>query len=141
MPTELVEKVGAGIGGMLLMVVLGIPLYVCATASVPIASALLMKGVSPGVVFVFLMTGPVTNAASLTTLFKLIGRKAVLIYLLSVIISALAFGIIIDCIPYNFFQESISHLHGKNSASFFEEIGAAALSILLLISLLKKLPR
>ena len=52
-----------GIVGILIMMALGIPMYVCATASVPIAWALIHQGVSPGAAFAFLVTGPATNAA------------------------------------------------------------------------------
>jgi len=59
---------GQGITGMLVMMAFGIPVYVCATASVPIAAALIAKGASPGAAIVFLMTGPATNAAAIATI-------------------------------------------------------------------------
>jgi len=59
---------GAGLPAMLLMLAVGIPLYICATASTPIAAALILKGVSPGAALVFLLAGPATNLASLTVL-------------------------------------------------------------------------
>jgi uncharacterized membrane protein YraQ (UPF0718 family) len=83
---------------MLVMMILGIPVYVCATASVPIAVALILKGISPGAALVFLMTGPATNAASFATIFKSLGRKTAFIYLATVAGSALAAGFLLNSI-------------------------------------------
>jgi len=92
----LAEVLGGGILSMLIMMAFGIPVYVCATASVPIAAALIMKGASPGAALVFLMTGPATNAATITTVWKIMGRRIAGIYLASVAVSALAAGLIFD---------------------------------------------
>ncbi|MFC1682680.1 SO_0444 family Cu/Zn efflux transporter [Candidatus Zixiibacteriota bacterium] len=89
---------GAGIGAMIIMMLLGIPVYVCATASVPVAAALIAKGVSPGAALVFLMTGPATNAAAITTIWKIMGKRTASIYLLTVAITALASGLFLDYI-------------------------------------------
>jgi copper chaperone CopZ len=87
---------------MVVMMVLGVPVYVCATASVPIAAALVAKGVSPGAVLVFLMTGPATNAATLATIWKVLGRRTALIYLGTVALGALAFGLALDQLALGF---------------------------------------
>ncbi|NOZ23289.1 MAG: heavy metal-associated domain-containing protein [Planctomycetes bacterium] len=87
---------GGGIGTMVLMMLVGIPLYVCATASVPIAAALIAKGVSPGAAFVFLMTGPATNAATIMTIRKIMGWRTLLIYLTTVAGTALGWGVLLD---------------------------------------------
>lgn len=89
---------GAGIGAMLVMMLLGIPVYVCATASVPVAAALIAKGVSPGAALVFLMTGPATNAAAITTIWKIMGRRVAILYLITVAATALAAGMSLDYI-------------------------------------------
>lgn len=81
---------------MLIVLVASIPLYVCATASVPIAAALLLKGISPGAAIVFLMAGPATNVATLTVLWNTIGKKTTFTYLASIIGGALVFGVLID---------------------------------------------
>ncbi len=83
---------------MLLMLIIGVPMYVCSTASVPIAAALMIKGVSPGAAFVFLMTGPATNLATLVALWKILGRKNTVIYLLTIMISSIGFGVVLDLI-------------------------------------------
>ena len=90
------EKLGTGIFAMLAMMALGIPVYVCATASVPVAAALMMKGLTPGAALVFLMTGPATNAASFVTIWKVLGRGTAITYLASVAGCALLSGILLD---------------------------------------------
>jgi len=87
---------GTGLSAMLLMLVVGIPLYICATASTPIAAALILKGVSPGAALVFLLVGPATNVASLTVLAGVLGRRATGIYLASIAVTAVIFGLILD---------------------------------------------
>ncbi|MFP4053917.1 MAG: SO_0444 family Cu/Zn efflux transporter [Phycisphaerae bacterium] len=95
-PGQLPGVLGGGIVAMLIVMVASIPMYVCATASVPIAAALVAQGVSPGAAMVFLMTGPATNAATIATLWKTMGKRTATIYLLSVAITALAAGIVLD---------------------------------------------
>jgi copper chaperone CopZ len=89
---------GTGITGMFVMMILGIPIYVCATASVPVAAALILKGASPGAALVFLMTGPATNAAAIAVIWSILGRRTTYIYLLSVAVTALASGFVLDYI-------------------------------------------
>jgi uncharacterized membrane protein YraQ (UPF0718 family) len=90
------EKLGTGIWPLIAMMFLGIPVYVCATASVPVAAALIMKGLSPGAALVFLMTGPATNAASFTTIWKVLGKTTAILYLVTVAGCALMSGIVLD---------------------------------------------
>jgi len=90
------DHLGTGIFGMIVMMFLGIPVYVCATASVPVAAALILKGLTPGAALVFLMTGPATNAASFVTIWKALGRRTAIIYLATVAACALAAGILLD---------------------------------------------
>ncbi|MHC4396013.1 MAG: SO_0444 family Cu/Zn efflux transporter [Planctomycetota bacterium] len=92
------EKLGTGIFAMVIMMFLGIPVYVCATASVPVAAALILKGLTPGAALVFLMTGPATNAASFATIWKVLGRVTTLTYLATVAGCALSSGILLDYI-------------------------------------------
>jgi len=78
------------------MLALGVPMYICATASTPIAAALILKGVSPGAALVFLLAGPATNITSLTVLTGLLGRRATAIYLLAIAASCVFFGLVTD---------------------------------------------
>jgi len=97
-PDFFADYLGKGVFAMVVMMLLGIPMYVCATASVPIAAALILKGLTPGAAMVFLMTGPATNAASFATIWKTLGRATALVYLAAVAGCALASGIILDLI-------------------------------------------
>lgn len=92
------EKLGTGIFPMIVMMFLGIPVYVCATASVPVAAALILKGLTPGAALVFLMTGPATNAASFVTIWKILGKVTALTYLATVAACAVFSGILLDYI-------------------------------------------
>ena len=87
---------GGGIGAMLIMLGVGIPIYICATASTPIAATLILQGVSPGAALVFLMTGPATNVTSLTVLTSVLGNRATAIYLAAIAICAVVFGLLVD---------------------------------------------
>ncbi len=93
---ELKPYLGGGVLSILLMMALGIPIYVCASASVPIAAGLIHAGASPGAVLAFLIAGPASNAATITTVWKLLGRRTVLLYLLTIIISAVGAGLLLD---------------------------------------------
>ena len=92
------SQFSSGILGMLIMIAIGIPMYICATASIPIAISLMLKGFSPGVAFVFLATGPATNAATLSILIKTLGKYTVSVYLFSLAITSIAFGYLLDYI-------------------------------------------
>jgi len=92
------EKLGTGFFAMVVMMIVGIPMYVCATASVPIAAVLILKGLTPGAAIVFLMTGPATNAASLVTIWKALGGRSAVTYLLTVAGCALLSGVVLDYI-------------------------------------------
>jgi hypothetical protein len=81
---------------MLIMLAVGIPLYICATASTPIAAALILKGISPGAALVFLLAGPATNVTSLTVLFKILGKRATAIYFAAIAVSTICFGLLLD---------------------------------------------
>lgn len=92
------EMLGTGIVPKIIMMLAGIPIYVCATASVPVAAALIAKGISPGAALVFLMTGPATNAAAITIIWNLMGKRTTMIYLGTVAVLSLVFGILLDAI-------------------------------------------
>jgi len=102
---------GNHILSMLIMMVVGIPIYVCATASVPIAVQLIAIGLSPGTAFVFLMTGPATNAATLATLSNQVGKRAAIIFLLTVGVSSLTGGLLLDALFRGDIDQTI-HAHG-----------------------------
>ncbi|MRT94397.1 SO_0444 family Cu/Zn efflux transporter [Ancylomarina sp. 16SWW S1-10-2] len=107
--------IGNDFVGMLIILVASVPLYICATSSVPVAAILLMKGVSPGAALVFLMAGPATNAATITVLNKVLGKKTSFAYLISIIMGALVFGLLIDhTLPREWF--TLKGLHATMGA-------------------------
>jgi len=109
------KHVGNDFIGMLVILIASVPLYICATSSVPVAAVLLMKGVSPGAALVFLMAGPATNAATITVLNKVLGKKTTFAYLISIILGALTFGLLIDfTLPREWF--TLTGLHSHMSA-------------------------
>lgn len=102
--------------GMLIILLAAVPVYFCATASVPVAAVLLMKGLSPGAALVLLMAGPAVNSASFTVLFKSFGKKETWIYLLTIAGGALLFGNLINLLPREWFsimnEGTHHHQHG-----------------------------
>ena len=84
---------------MFIIVAVAVPMYVCATGSIPIAAALMLKGMSPGCALVLLMAGPAANVASMFVVNNAFGRKATVVYLLSIIGGAMGFGVIVDYWP------------------------------------------
>lgn len=85
-----------GLLPMLAMAAIGVPLYLCASASTPVAAALVAKGLSPGAALVFLLTGPATNAATIAVIGSLLGRRHLRIYLGSILAVSLAAGLLLD---------------------------------------------
>ena len=86
----------SGILPMLLMAVIGVPLYTCASMSTPIAAGLVATGLSPGAALVFLLAGPATSIASLTIVGKLLGRRSMIAYLATIIVVAISAGLLLD---------------------------------------------
>ena len=85
---------------MLVMLVVGLPMYVCATASTPIAAAMVLKGLNPGAALVFLLAGPATNIATLSMVGGMLGKRALAIYLGSIVVCSLALGMATDMLYY-----------------------------------------
>jgi uncharacterized membrane protein YraQ (UPF0718 family) len=96
------QYLGGGLSSMILMLATGIPLYICATASTPVAAALILKGVSPGAALVFLIAGPATNITSLAVLFGVLGKRASAIYLTSIALFSVISGLLLDRIYFSF---------------------------------------
>ena len=120
---------------MLIVLAASVPLYICATGSVPIAAVLMMKGLSPGAALVFLMAGPATNIATLTVLWKSIGKMATTVYLLTISLGAILFGLLIDSfLPAKWFVLS-GQLHVHNHVlPAWVGIASAVLMIVLILN-------
>ena len=127
---------------MLLVLCISIPMYVCATGSIPIAVALMAKGLTPGAALVLLMAGPACNFASILVINKVLGRKTLVCYLIAIILGSIAFGVGIDyLLPREWFT---SHLVGGDEccheeAGWFKWACTALLLVLLLNVLRMKL--
>jgi len=119
-------RLGQGLPAMLVMMLIGIPMYVCASASVPVAAAMILKGLSPGAALVFLITGPGTNAAGLATIWKTLGRRTAILYLLTVAACALAGGILLDSLMDSIDIGAASHVHHMGP-SMVQHVSAAVL--------------
>jgi len=93
---DFLTSYGSGIGAMLLMILISIPMYICATASTPIAAGFIMAGISPGTALVFMMAGPATNISTLGVIKNEMGTAVLIRYLLGIIGSSLGFGLLLD---------------------------------------------
>jgi uncharacterized membrane protein YraQ (UPF0718 family)/copper chaperone CopZ len=124
-----------GLGGMLLVLAIALPLYVCTTGSVPIAASLIAAGMPAGSALVFLMAGPATNIATIGAVYRTLGMRVLLIYLGTVIVSSIAFGMTFDFLLGQTAQSATAHAHEDRA---WWEIGAALLLIGLMAFLLAR---
>jgi uncharacterized membrane protein YraQ (UPF0718 family) len=122
---------------LLAMLLLGIPLYVCATASTPIAAALVLKGLSPGAALVFLLAGPATNATTITVVTRLMGRRIAFLYVATIALCSLLMGWVVNQI-YTTLQISTHQWVHTVTESTGNPAGAIA-SILLLVLILRSI--
>jgi hypothetical protein len=123
------------------MLIFGIPLYVCSTASIPIAASLIIKGISPGAALVFLITGPATNVATITIMSKVLGRKAVVIYLLTVAAAAIAAGYIFNLLNVDIPVMDFIRSGGKMEITLVQKISCIVLYALLAFTIAQRLAR
>lgn len=130
------DKMPNNFVGMLIILVVAIPVYICATASVPVAAVLMLKGLSPGAALVLLMAGPATNAATITMIGKVLGKKSLIGYLGAIITGALISGLFIDYfLPPAWFKlsEHFGHMdHNHEMLPMWLKAGSAILLTLLI---------
>ncbi|MDE6334877.1 MAG: permease, partial [Muribaculaceae bacterium] len=127
---------------MLAVLAVSVPMYVCATGSIPIAMSLMLKGLSPGTAFVMLMAGPAANFASFTLISREMGRKSAVIYLASIIVGAIVFGLAIDYLmPARWFMPGVMYESGHGACMHIgpvQAVSAALLAVLLVYSFVKR---
>ena len=126
---------------MLLVLLISVPMYICATGSIPIAVALMLKGLSPGTAFVMLMAGPACNIASILLIRRRLGTRTLMAYLGSIIVGALLTGVVIDqLLPREWFAvaNNVACCH-EGSASWLEVACAVVLIVLLIVSYMRRL--
>lgn len=126
---------------MLLVLLISVPMYICATGSIPIAVALMLKGLSPGTALVMLMAGPAANVASILVIRNQLGTRALLAYLLSIIGGAVGCGLIIDyLLPAEWFSLGlIKAVDCCEEPTWFQWACTAVLGVLLLIAVCRQL--
>lgn len=117
-----------GISGMLLMLLISMPLYVCATGSVPIAASLVLAGMPLGTALVFLMAGPATNIATMGAIYRTLGVRLLAVYLATVIIMSIGFALFFEAF---FSQQILLHLHQHSD----NLLGIVSLSMLALMTI------
>ena len=126
---------------MIAVVIVAVPMYVCATGSIPIALSLMLKGLSPGTALVLLMAGPAANFASFTLISRELGRKAALIYISAIVVCSIGFGLLIDyCLPGHLFSPmgmADMHCHVEH-LSWIEITSSVLLIGLLLMSFIRR---
>jgi len=109
-PHDTLVKYGTGWMGMLVMLIVGIPMYVCATASTPLAAGFLLAGISPGAVIVFLLAGPATNMATLGVINNQMGKRTMWLYLLGIMSTALISGFAVNYLVARWNIDITQHL-------------------------------
>ena len=138
-PADMLSQYGSGVLAMSLVVLISIPMYICATASTPIAVGLIMSGISPGAALVFMLTGPATNIATLMVVKNELGKRELVIYLSSVIISAIVAGLTLDYLMARFGWElSLTHGSHDDMVTTLYQISAVILALLIAYRMSKK---
>ncbi|HAP30193.1 MAG TPA: heavy metal-associated domain-containing protein [Porphyromonadaceae bacterium] len=139
-PADFFSSLGdAPLLAMLLVVLVAVPMYVCATGSIPIALSLMLKGLSPGTALVLLMAGPAANFASFALISREMGRKAAVVYLLSIVAGAMAFGLAVDyLLPSAWFDVAVRHGGCAHGAGVFTWVCSVVMALLLAASLVRR---
>jgi uncharacterized membrane protein YraQ (UPF0718 family) len=139
-PAGFLTQYAQGILAMLVVVVISIPMYVCATASTPLAVGLLLSGITPGAALVFMLTGPATNIATLIVIKNELGKRELGLYLLAIISSALVSGLMLDFLFEKFdWKMQLSHGEHSNMMGIFYQACALVLAGLIVYQLQKML--
>lgn len=128
---------------MILVLIISIPMYLCATGSIPIAVVLMLKGLTPGAAFVLLMAGPACNMASILVIRKGLGFRTLVIYILSIVIGAVFFGCLIDWLQYSGMIDFTSRVSQtmeikEGGAGIIKWTSTIVLTLLLLFNLIFK---
>lgn len=140
-PYDALAAITQGPAAMLIMALVGIPMYICASASTPLAAGLMLAGVSPGAILVFLLAGPATNIATLGIVRKELGKHALFSYLSGVIAVAICFGYLTNYLIAHWHINIQSELASSNEVipEFMTWITAIFLGVIIIKSLYDKL--
>jgi len=140
LPTDFLLSYGSGLPAMLVMIAISIPMYICATASTPVAAGFIMAGLSPGTALVFMMAGPATNISTLGVIKNEMGNAVLIRYLVGVGLSAIGFALLLD-FTLNYYHINISNQmqHAHEILPYWFGLSCAAVIALLAIKPLRKL--
>jgi uncharacterized membrane protein YraQ (UPF0718 family) len=132
-PESFFLQYGSGVGAMVIVVLISIPMYICATASTPIAAGLMLSGFSPGAALVFMLTGPASNVATLMVIKNELGHRSLIAYLIGVIFTAIVMGLMLDNVLL-WFDLSLSINLGSHGemTSILYQVSAVILVLLML---------
>ena len=125
----------SGFWGRMIILGIGIPTYICASATTPIAASLILKGMSPGMALLILLVGPATNSSNIMVMQKYIGKKGVVINVVSIGVVALGASYMVDFL-YSYYSWPLDfkvghHHHGQEDTSWFQILSAVTLSVLI----------
>jgi len=135
-PAEKLIGLGSGLPAMLAMLVIGLPMYICATASTPIAAAMLIAGISPGTVLVFLLAGPATNVATMAVVRRELGGGGLAAYLLSISVGAVGSGLLTDWAAAHWGLDIVAQAHsGQHTMGIPAWLSWSALVVLALMAI------
>jgi hypothetical protein len=125
---------------MLAILVIAVPMYICSTGSIPVAAALMMKGLSPGAALVMLMAGPAVNMASILVVHKSMGRRFTSVYLMTIVGFAILFGLLLNATGWDFTitNQHVCCMNTSVMPSPFKLICATVLTVLIIFALMMK---
>ncbi len=131
-PQSFFLRWGDGLLAMVIMVIVGLPMYICATASTPVAAGLLFAGISPGAALVFMLTGPATNIATMGVIKEQLGMKSLIAYMVGVIVTAVACGLLLNQLYQVFaWPLQLSMMEHGESYPLWRQLAAFLLAALL----------
>lgn len=139
-PDEFVHTyLGSGWVSILVMLAVGTPMYICSTGSIPIAAALMMKGLNPGAAFAFLVAGPATNTVTMAAVFKHLGKGALVLYLFSIAVCSFLFGLLLNYLWHTGVRLTDMHVH--DSMGLFtplEILSSSVLCVLIVVAMWRR---
>ena len=124
-PTSFLTQWGDGFLAMLVMALIGVPMYICATASTPLAVGFLSAGLSPGAILVFLLAGPATNISTMGMIGRELGRSSLVIYLFCILTASIGLGYLLNFAVDAFNLQTLiptgegAHIHGEGVSAIY----------------------
>lgn len=143
-PSSLISTyLGSAWASMLIMLIVGIPMYICSAGSIPIVAALILKGMNPAAAFVFLLAGPATNSVAITVIGRELGKKTIFVFLSSIVFCSISLGLLLDYLLGVFSIDITQQImqHGKIIPEWIEIVASVILVSLILYLSLKRIKK